>query len=217
MVNALDRGELIYQSSADESSEFTAMVTIRTIHRLHRQNKICVICGLILVIFLVTVASCTGSRTERAKELMSEANGLLEQESKVTKEWTDEYSKVFTPQNRAQFPSNRNWLRTQGDRLIPLLDESSRLSNAAAEKYEQARELFGKEQERRGMALYASSLRKYAEINELLKAQMRLASDEEIKEEQTFNEKFMELMEQIQQKEKEHEDQLKEGKRLLPF
>jgi hypothetical protein len=171
---------------------------------------------LIVVIFFVMLAGCnSGSSEQRAKLLMAEGNALIEQESKITKEWTDEYGKVFTPQNRAQFPSNRGWLRTQGDRLIPLLDESSRLANAAAEKYEQAREFSSSDQERRGIALYASSVRKYAEINELLKAQMRLASDEAIREEETFNEKFMELMDQIQQKEKEHEDQLKEGKQLL--
>jgi hypothetical protein len=171
---------------------------------------------LILVIFLVALAGCNaGSRVQRAKTLMTEGNALLEQESKITSEWTAEYGKVFTPQNRAQFPSNRDWMRTRADKLITLLDESSRLTNAAAEKYERAREFSSNDQERKGIDFYASSLRKYAEINELLKAQMELVSDEGIKEEKTFNEKFMDLMEQIQQKEKEQDEQLKEGKRLL--
>jgi hypothetical protein len=170
----------------------------------------------ILVIFLVILAGCNaGSRAQRAKTLMTEGNALFEQESKITSEWTAEYGKAFTPQNRAQFPSNRDWLRPRADKLITLLDESSRLTNAAAEKYEQAREFSSNHQERRGIDFYVSSLRKNAEINELLKSQMQLVSDERIKEEKTFNEKFMDLMEQIQEKEKEQDEQLKEGKRLL--
>ena len=71
------------------------------------------------------------------------------------------------------------------------------------------------EEERRGMALIAPSIRKDVEVSQLLKSQMRLTSDEPIKDEKTFNEKFRDLMELIKQKEKESQDQLNEGKRLM--
>jgi len=172
---------------------------------------------LMLVIFLMLdLAACkSGSGVLRAKALIGEANNLLEQQSRVTNEWSGEYGKVFTPQNRAQFPSNRTWLRGQAERLITLLDQSSRLGTEAAEKYEQATGLASNDEERRGMALIASSVRKDVEVSQLLKSQMRLTSDEQINDEKTFNEKFRNLTELIKQKEKESQDQLNEGKRLL--
>jgi hypothetical protein len=171
---------------------------------------------ILLIFFALALAACkSGSGAERAKALMGEANDLLEQQSKITSQWAAEYGKVFSPQNRAQFPSNRNSLRTHADALIKLLDESSRLSNAAADKYEQASKLAGNDQERRGMVQFVTAMRNDVEVNELLKSQMRLVADEAIKDEQTFNEKFTDAMKLIQQKEKESEDHMNEGKRLL--
>ena len=48
-----------------------------------------------------------------------------------------------------------------------------------------------------------------------MKEQMVLASDEQIKEEKIFNEKFMSLMSLIQQKSKERDEQQAEGKKLM--
>lgn len=171
---------------------------------------------ILLIFFVLTITACgSGSKVQRAKALSGEANDLLEQQSKVTAQWSDEYGKVFSPRNRAKFPSNRDWLRTQADKLAGLLDESSRLSKAAADKYEQASGLMSNDQERRGMAQFAMAMRNDVEVNELLKSQMRLVNDEAINDEETFNEKFMDSMKLIQEKEKESEDHMNEGKRLL--
>jgi DNA-binding transcriptional regulator YbjK len=171
---------------------------------------------LVPILLVIALAGCkSGSGAARAKALMVEANDFLQQQSKFTTQWADQYGKVFSPQNRAQFPANRNWFRTQADALSKLLDESSKLSNAAADKYEQAGKLMGKDQEQRGMTLFATAMRTDVEANELLKSQMRLVHDEQITDQETFNKKFMDAMRVIQQKEKEGEDQMNEGKRLL--
>ena len=152
---------------------------------------------------------------QRAKALMGEANSLLEQESRVTQEWSVEYGKVFTPQNRAQFPSNRESLRGHAEKVISLLDESARLSSAAAEKYEQAVGLVNEDKEKRGLVLFAASFRKDVEITGLFKEQMRLAANSEIKDQKTFNEKFMNLTQLIEREKRKRDDQQNEGKRLM--
>ena len=48
---------------------------------------------------------------------------------------------LFRPDNRAQFPSNRESFRSSGERLIKLVEESTRLNARAAEKIEQAADL----------------------------------------------------------------------------
>jgi hypothetical protein len=170
----------------------------------------------IVVIFLLfSLPGCgSGSSAQRAKTLTTQGDSLLAQDTKVVAQWTAEYGQTFTPQKRAEFPSNREFLNSHAERVIMLLDESSRLTSAAADNYDQASSLMSSDKGR-GMALLASSIRKETEVNELFKAQMRLASDQEIQNATTFNEKFMNLMELIKQKKKEIEDQQVEGKRLL--
>ena len=153
--------------------------------------------------------------TERAKGLIAEANNLLEEDVRVADKWAWEYGRLFTPQNREQFPSNRESLRSSGESLMRLLDESSRLNAEAAEKFEQAAGLVSADKEKKGLTLFATSIRKTIEINSLMKDQMLLASDGEIKDQKIFNEKFMSLMSLIQQKSREKDDQLTDGKKLM--
>ena len=129
-------------------------------------------------------------------------------------QWAREFGSVFTEQNRAQFPSNRDWLNSRAQKIIPLIDESSRLGNQALEKYEEAGRLLTGDQAK-GMALIVASFRKDIEIEQLFKAQAQLASDQTITDAKTFNEKFASLNELIRQKQKEKDDQFDEGKRLL--
>jgi hypothetical protein len=172
---------------------------------------------VILLVFLqFNLIGCSlRSEANQAKALVAEANNLLQQQSKIMEGWSREYGKVFAPQNRAQFPSNRDSLRSSAERLITLVDEGSKLGIAAAEKYEQASRLVKSDNERKGMALFASSFRKDVEVDDLFKAQMRLASDEKIKDEKTFNEQFRHLLQSIEQKRKESNKLLSDGKRLM--
>src|SRR5687768_9027654 len=94
------------------------------------------------------------SGAQRPKELIAEATALLEQDSRVTKEWTAEYGKAFTPENRAQFPANRQSLRGHAERVTRLLDESAKLSAGGAEKFEQAAALVTEVKAKKGMALF---------------------------------------------------------------
>ncbi len=122
---------------------------------------------------------------------------------------------MFTEQNRAQFPSNRDWLNTNAKKIVALIDDSDRLGNQAFAKFEEASRLMTKEQDKRGMILIASSFKKESEISRLFKAQAQLASDETINDAKTFNEKFVYLTGLIYQKQKEKDDEFAEGKRLL--
>ena len=65
------------------------------------------------------------------------------------------------------------------------------------------------------MTSFASEFRKTVEENEVLKAQMLMVSDETVVDQQIFNEKFSHSWELIQQKQREHDLQIEEGKRLL--
>ena len=130
-------------------------------------------------------------------------------------QWAREFGPVFTEQNRAKFPSNRDWLNSRAQQIIPLIDESLRLSNQAVEKYEEAGRLMTRDQDRRAMVLIVASFRKGIEIEQLLKAQAQLASDQTITDAKTFNEKFASLDQLIQQKQKEKDEQFDEGKRLM--
>ena len=127
-------------------------------------------------------------------------------------EWAREFGQVFTEQNRAQFPANRDWLNSRAQKIIPLIDDSLRLSNQAVEK---ASRLASKDQNRRGMAQIAASFRTDIEIQQLLKAQAQLASDLTITDAKTFNEKFAHFGGLIRQKQKESGEQFDEGKRLM--
>src|SRR5215211_4046971 len=135
----------------------------------------------LLIFLLVTFSGCNDVARERqAKALVSEAYQLMKRDTDVTQQWTDEFVKAFTPENRAQFPANRDFLRTHAAQIVKLLDESSGLNNSAAEKYEQAAGLSGNDQQHRGMSSFASGFRKSVEANELLKFQMQMVSDETV-------------------------------------
>lgn len=172
---------------------------------------------IIPVIFLlVGFYGCNNAARERqAAALITDANKLVSRDTEVTAQWSDEFVKVFTPKNRAQFPANRDFLRGGATRIIKLLDESTGLNNSAAEKFEQAARLLRTDQLRRGMNSLASAFRKTVEVNELLKAQMQMVSDETVVDEKVFNEKFSQSWELIKQKNRERDRQLQEGQRLL--
>lgn len=89
------------------------------------------------------------------KELLSDANMLVKQDTGVTKQWADEFVKTFTMENRSKFPANRDFLRPHAEKIMTLLDESSRLNNTAADKYEQAVKLSGNEEQRQGRMSFA--------------------------------------------------------------
>ena len=130
-------------------------------------------------------------------------------------QWAREFGPVFTEQNRAKFPANRDWLNSRAQQIIPLIDESLRLSNKAVEKYEEATRLISNDQQRKGLSLMVGSFRKSIEIEQMFKAQAQLASDQTITDAKTFNEKFASLDEMIRQKQKERDEQFDEGKRLM--
>lgn len=146
---------------------------------------------------------------------MAEANNLLAADVGVAEKWLREYGSAFTPANRAQFPSNRESLRSRGENMMRLLNESTKLNAEAAEKFEQAAGLVTGGNEKKGLDAFAASIRKNMEINSLFKEQMLLASDAEIKDQKIFNEKFMTLLSLIQQKSKERDERQAEGKKLL--
>ena len=170
----------------------------------------------LLMFLLVAVAACNHVTSEQqTKALLSEAVELIKRDTDVTGQWANEYGKAFTPENRAKFPANRSFLRSQAVKVIKLLDESSSLNNSAAAKYEQAAGISRYDQQRRGLAAFASGFRKTVEMNELLKSQMQIVSDDNVKDEKLFNEKFLHLLQLVQQKRSESESQFGEAKRLL--
>ena len=152
---------------------------------------------------------------KQQKALMSDANTLIIRDGDVTQRWLSEFAKVFTEENRAKFPSNRDFFRTHAAQILNLVDESSRLNNSAAEKYEQAAALSSNEQERRGMRLFVSSFRKSAEASGMVRSQMQIVSDETVVDAKTFNQKIVDSWRLIEQKQRESAQDMKEGKRLL--
>ena len=170
----------------------------------------------LLIVLLVTFASCNHlGRARQSKALLNEAVELMQKNTDVTDQWTKEFVTAFTPTNRAQFPANREFLRTHAARIITLVDESSRLNNHAAVKYEQAARLSDYDQQKRGMNSFASGFRKTVEANELIKSQMQMVSDQRVADAKTFNEQFTHSWQLIQQKQSESQHQFAEGKRLL--
>ncbi len=171
----------------------------------------------IFVIFLVVgLSACNqASGDQHANDLLKQTISLRVQSTKLTEQWSNEYQKAFTPENQAKFPSNRDALRASADKIVAILDEGSSVDRRMAEKYEEASLLYSKEPDRRAATLIATALRKNLEINELLKAQMRLVSDEEIKDGKTLTEKIMQSWKLVQQKQHESDEQFNEGKRLL--
>ena len=170
---------------------------------------------LLLFLLFFSLPGCRSSSDERAKKVFGEANTISDQQTKVMNQWAREFGPVFTEQNRAQFPANREWLNSRAQKIIPLIDESCRLANEAANKYEEASRLMSKDQDRRGLALIVASFRKSTEVEQMFKAQAQLASDPTITDAKVFNEKFAYFNELIRQKQKEKDEQFDEGKRLM--
>jgi len=126
-----------------------------------------------------------------------------------------EADQIFTVQNRAKFPANRDWLNSRVHEILPLLDESLRLEAEAAEKFEESSRLWSKEQHRKGVALIAASYRKSVEIEQSFKELALLALDPTITDATTFNEKYQRILELINEKDKERKAQYDEGTRLM--
>ena len=72
-----------------------------------------------------------------------------------------------------------------------------------------------KDEQRRGMTLIAASFRKSIEIEEMLKAQAQLASDQTITDAKAFNGKFAHFNQIIRQKQKEKDHQFEWGRHLM--
>jgi hypothetical protein len=158
---------------------------------------------------------CRSTSDKRAQVLFDEATKIGDQEIKVMNQWAREFGQVFSEQNRAQFPGNRDWLNSRAQSILPRIDESLRLSNEALAKYEEGGRLLSNEQQRKGWTLLNASFRKSIEIDELLKAQAQLASDQTITDAKTFNEKFAHMTELMKQKQKEKDELFDEGRRLV--
>lgn len=171
---------------------------------------------VLAVFLLLSVPGCRSSNdAQKANALVAEANGLLEQEAKAAREWSAEYAEVFTPQNRSRFPSNRDALRPHAKNLIGRLDRSAALNSEAAAKYEEASRLLTDDKARRYSALLAASFLKDVEVAGLFKEQMKLVLDDGLKDQRTFNEKFIELTRVIEQKVKERNELQAEGKKVM--
>lgn len=170
---------------------------------------------VVVCLLLFSLPGCRSSAEERSDRLFSEATGLLRQQTEIAVRWAQELSQILTEQNRAQFPLNRERLISRVEKIIPLVDESSRLGNEAAEKYEEASRLMNTDQDKRGTALIAASLRKDVEIGELFKAQAQLVSDRTINDAKGLNDKWVYFNELILQRQKEKDKQFEEGRRLL--
>ena len=169
----------------------------------------------VVAFLLFTLACCRSSSEERGKVLFSDASILLNKQIKITERWARELAEVLTVENGEKFPSNRDWFISRGEKIIPLIDETSRLANEAADKYEEASRLMSDDRERRGFALFAASSRKDVEVCRLYKALAQLASDRTINDKETLNEKIGSLLRLIQQTHKQKDEQFEEGMRLL--
>ena len=168
------------------------------------------------VLLMIGLCGCkSASREKEAAAIFARANAVWAQTTKTRKEWTDEYVKAFSPENREQFPANRAALQTSGDKIVNILNEETRLTNEAIPQYEQAIALITNEQQRKGMNLLISSLRKGLESHEFVKSQMRLASDESIVDAKTFEKRFLSLGKQFGRSQRDSNAQLEEGKRIL--
>ena len=170
---------------------------------------------LAVLLLLFSLPGCRSTSAERQKVLLSEADAISDQELKIFEEWTRVFGKVFTDENRAQFPSNRDWMISELEKIIASIDETARLANEAADKYEEASRVTSKEREKKGIALIAASTRRNAEMMQLLKAQAQLPTDRTIKDQKEFNKKFLDLRERVLTKQREKSEQFDEAKRLL--
>ena len=170
---------------------------------------------LLLFVLLLSLAGCKSDSQKRAEALIGEGLKISIEQGKVLHRYAREVGQIFTAENRAKFPANRDSLSSRVHEILPLLDESLRLENQAAEKFEEASRLMTKEQQRKGVALIAASYRKSIEIEQLLKQEALLVSDPTITDAKAFNERFLRLNELVFQKQREHDEQFNEGKRLM--
>ena len=170
---------------------------------------------LLLFLLMLSLTGCKPSSQKRAEALFGEALKIDVEQSKVVNRFVREFDQVFTEQNRAKFPANRDWLNSRAHESLPLLDESLRLENEAAEKFEESSPLWTREQNRKGVALIAASYRRSAEMKQLFKELLLLPSDPTITDTAAFNEKFLHIHQLISQKEKEREAQFEEGRQLM--
>ena len=175
---------------------------------------------MVLVVLLVFMVPGFGGckRASRGQEVAAKiraANETLARSTKAGGEWTNEYMKAFNPQSRAQFPANRASLKASAEKVIKSLDEQQRLSKEAIQQYEQAQGMLSDAQQRKGMGLIISSLKKSLQSDDLFKSQMQLVSDESIVDEKTLNERFGRLAEEIGGIRRETQAELEEGRRLL--
>lgn len=146
---------------------------------------------------------------------MREGNNFLNQESEISNEWKTEFMQFFNPKTRAGFPSNREMLRQHAENKIKLLKQMSVLENNAAEKFEQASQISTNEKEKKATSLLGESFRKNIEINQLFEKQMELVLDENIKDTQTFESKFMEITQNIETLTEEKNKLENEAKSIL--
>ena len=170
---------------------------------------------VLLFLLLLSLTGCRSISQKRAEALFSEGSKISDKQIKFLNQYAREFGQIFTEQNRAQFPANRDSLNSRVQKILPLMDESLRLGNEATQKYEEASRLMAREQDQKGVALIAASFRKSVEIEQMLKQQALLVSDQTITDAKTFNEKFVHINELIQKKQKEKDDQFDEGKRLM--
>ena len=146
---------------------------------------------------------------------MNEANVFLSQDSELTHRAYNEYKKAATADDLAKFPANREALTSVADKLMPMFEQSSALNRMAAEKYDEAGKLLDGADEKRGVQLFADSLRKSVEIGQLMKSQLKLFGDQSITDSKTLREKIEQSWRLIVQKQKECESEITEGRRLL--
>ena len=172
---------------------------------------------IVLMFLLVGVSACNDAarREQQIKALASDANMLIKQDTEITRQWVNEFVKAFTEENRRKFPANREFLHTHAEQIIKLVDESSRLNNSAADKYEQAAQLAANEQQRNGLRAFASAFRKTVEAHQLIKSQMQSVSDETLVDEKIFNDRLKHAWELAGQKQAESQQQIEEGRRML--
>ena len=170
-----------------------------------------------LVVFLsFAFWSCQSNQNnQKVNDLVREGNDLLKQEEAITSKWKAEFGKVFTPENRAKFPSNREMLRLHAENQIRLLEQRKALHSSAADKFEQASNLSNNEKEKRFTSLFAASFKTDVEIDRLFQKQMKLVIDNGITDSTTFERKFKDLTRQIEMKVKDRDELQSEGKRVV--
>jgi len=157
----------------------------------------------------------TKQYNEEVNNLVREGNNLIKQEESVSTEWKTEFITVFTPENRAKFPSNREKLRFHAENQIRLLEQKQVLNNSAVDKFELASQLSNNEKEKRATALFAQSFKKNVEIDQLFKEQMNLVLDDRINDSKTFETQFMDLTQRIEIKGKERDELQTKAKGIL--